>query len=347
MNNDYWVSVTASVDKLPPARPGNPDARVLYNEPGEGPADESPYRPVQRDREHNPHFEAGGALGNTANDKLPDRGDLADGGECEGGGEGEDGGELPAEGSSDSVTIGDATSNAGGNAVSNANPNDSRPDGTPRADAMEATPFGVVRLTGGQPTAQPIAERSTPAAFVSHNDYEATLLKPGQVSLLALADEARRRALETLPTQFTYLLGPSSKYPTPTAPPSAASTTVSAEGRYWSEAPTMYDDLSGSTQPLTEVEIGYWGDTSVPTEPPHHGTPSYELDETGVRAVVTRSMVKFAAVNRNQSDIERLSAKYCGHCRRYLGGIPNRGARLGHYFHNWCGRLTLGGWQSV
>jgi len=48
-------------------------------------------------------------------------------------------------------------------------------------------------------------------------------------------------------------------------------------------------------------------------------------------------------VNRNQSDIERLSAKYCGHCRRYVGGIPNRGARLGHYFHNWCGRLTLGG----
>ena len=367
VNNDYWVSVAASVDKLPPARPGHPNAGVPHSEPDERPADEPPYSWEQAAAERSPQFGAGGALGrpgdgelpgegelpNGGEGELPDGGELVDGGERQGAGAGEDRGEPPTDDRSDGPTIGDATSNTGGSAVSNANANanananSNRPDGAPRADAAEETPFGAVRLTDGQSTAQPVGERSTAAVFRSHHDYEATLLKPGQVSLLALADEARRRALETLPTHFTYLLGPSGKYPTPTAPPSTAGSTLSAEARYWSEAPTLYDDLSGPAQPLTEEEIGYWGDTSAPTAPPGYGSSNYELEESGVRAVVTKGMVKFGVVNRNQSDIERLSAKYCGQCRRYMGGIPNRGARLGHYFHNWCGRRTLGGRQCV
>ena len=166
---------------------------------------------------------------------------------------------------------------------------------------------------------------SAPATVAAATSVPAT---PSSLpTLLAVVgDEGYNFALRTLSEAYMQLLGPTADHPVPTVnwpSPTSWARVVSSFQRH-------YDDLSQPVVPLSPDEAALAPFKDVVPE-----SIGYAQAEEGVRAIVTADSLKGALVNRTAESVAALSAKYCGKCRRYYASVPNRGARLGHYMHNW------------
>ena len=210
------------------------------------------------------------------------------------------------------------------------------------ADAPTPTPTNAAAHTAPAPaTAAPpsasVTSRPTPTATSASAKtalaataarYGATVrLAEGQPSIMLVEANARSWALTALPLHKRFLLGPHPIRPTPKATFAPTSEWL----RYYRAAPTSYDDLTVAAVPLSEAERTRWTYNTA-----WSAGAGLIAEESGVRAVNTPITIRGTVVRRtNATDLAELSAKYCSHQRRYVAGFPNKGARLGHYFHNW------------
>jgi hypothetical protein len=149
--------------------------------------------------------------------------------------------------------------------------------------------------------------------------------------LMALADDARALALGTLGPLHQQYLAATPGLPVPTL---AAPERMGPRAVFAAALTRSYDDLAVPVVPLTDAERAL--------APAGRPTPLTEglitLEEDGVYAIGTELQWKGRGFNYtgNATVLSQRSSKYCGRCGRYLASIPNRGARLGHYMHNWC-----------
>jgi len=189
-----------------------------------------------------------------------------------------------------------------------------------------AAPPSAIATSRPTPTATSTSAKTALAATAPR--YGATVrLAEGQPPIMLVEANARSWALTALPLHKRFLLGPHPIRPTPKATFAPTSEWM----RYYRAAPTSYDDLTVAAVPLSEAERARW-----PYNTAWSVGAGLIAEESGVRAANTPITLRGTVVRRtNATDLAELSAKYCSHQRRYVAGIPNKGARLGNYFHNW------------